>query len=170
MLQILQQTVTTSVLLLFILLCLGWKFKPAPGFSIVSAFHSIFVSESFFSNYITISLLFLYAVYHSILSPLLALFADCSFGARFYHILQLTAFFISNTWTSDVRLKLAKNRANAKLKLNFSYFTTIHFLHPGYRPKIMRHFLKNKWKCSWDSRDYTSSHNENKDENEKQIT
>ena len=59
------------------------------------------------------------------------------------------AFFISNTFISNVKLKLAKNQANfkqhpqAELLLFENY---LHSLHPRYHPKIIGHILKNKQK------------------------
>ena len=51
-------------------------------------------------------------------------------------------FFISNTFLSNARLKLAKikQKLSNTLKLNFSYLKIIRFLHP---PKIIGDFLKN---------------------------
>ena len=65
-----------------------------------------------------------------------------------------TLFFISNTFISNARLKLAKNQVNAKetLKLNFFNLKIIHILHSRYHPNIL---------------DYTINHNENEDKNEK---
>ena len=64
-------------------------------------------------------------------------------------IRKLHAFFISNTFIRNVRLKLAKNQANAKqqLRLNVSYLKITHILHPRYHPKIIGHILKNKCVC-----------------------
>ena len=47
--------------------------------------------------------------------------------------MKIHAFFISNTFTSNASLKLAKNQANA-----------IHILHPHFHPKIIGRTLKNK--------------------------
>ena len=53
-------------------------------------------------------------------------------------------FFISSTFISNVRLKLAKTQANAKQhsKLKFCCLEIIHIIHP----KIIGHILKNKQK------------------------
>ena len=50
---------------------------------------------------------------------------------------QLHAFFVSNTFISNARLKLAKNQANVKQHPN------THILHPRYHPKIIVLTLKN---------------------------
>ena len=59
-------------------------------------------------------------------------------------------FFISNTFISNVRLKLAKNQAKlgSNLRLNFGYLKIIDILHPCCHPKIIEHTLKNKQKNS----------------------
>ena len=65
-------------------------------------------------------------------------------------IRKLHAFFISNTFISNVRLKLAKNEAKMlsnNLRLNVSYLKITHILHPRYHPKIIGHILKNKCVC-----------------------
>ena len=58
------------------------------------------------------------------------------------------AFFISNTFISNARLKLAKNQVNAKQhpELNFCHLKTMHILQTRYDPKIIGHILKNKLK------------------------
>ena len=81
-------------------------------------------------------------------------------------------FFISNTFTSNARLKLAKIKQmlSNTLRLNFYYLKIVHILHPRYYPKIIGHILKNKQKnncvCI-----YTINHNENekKDHNKYNI-
>ena len=63
--------------------------------------------------------------------------------------LSIHAFFISNTFISNARLKLAKNQANAKLHPEaefYSYLKIIHILYPRYHPKVIGHILKNKLK------------------------
>ena len=63
--------------------------------------------------------------------------------------MRYTLFFISNTFTSNARLKLAKNQANAnqhpKAEL---FFWKLFILHPRYHPKIIGHILKNEQKNS----------------------
>ena len=56
---------------------------------------------------------------------------------------QIHAFFISNTFISNARLKLAKDQENAKhtLRLGFSYLKIMHILQPRYHPKIIRNVL-----------------------------
>ena len=77
-------------------------------------------------------------------------------------------FDISNNVISNIRLKLGKNQANAKLilRLNFCYVKIIHILHPSYHTKTKINILKNKQKnkcvCI-----HTNNHNENKNEHEK---
>ena len=58
------------------------------------------------------------------------------------------AFFISNAFISNVRLKFAKNQAYAKQhpRLNFYYLKIIQILHWRYHPKIIGHILKKKQK------------------------
>ena len=51
--------------------------------------------------------------------------------------------FISNTFISNTRLKLAKNNF---LRLNFCCWKIICFLHPGYHQKIIGDILKNAQK------------------------
>ena len=65
--------------------------------------------------------------------------------------LQSTRFFISNTFISNARLKLATNQANGikqikQLLTNFCYLKIIHILHSHYHPKTVRHTLKNTQK------------------------
>ena len=56
----------------------------------------------------------------------------------------VTRFFISNTFISNARLKLAKNQAKAKqhLETELLLFGNIRFLHPCYHPKIIGDILK----------------------------
>ena len=65
-------------------------------------------------------------------APLLK-FLDYHFFANIY------AFFVSNTFISNTRLKFAKNQANANPEAEFLllYFhEIIHILHRRYHPKI----------------------------------
>ena len=85
--------------------------------------------------------------------------------------IYLNDFFISNTFLSTARLKLAKNQENIKqhLRLNFCYLKIIHILHPRYHPKITGHIIRkyaNEQVCLL-SLDYMLNHNENENENEK---
>ena len=60
------------------------------------------------------------------------------------HIHSLnTPFFISNTFISNTRLQLAKNKQKLSntLRLNIGYLKIIHYLHPRYHPKIIGHIL-----------------------------
>ena len=59
------------------------------------------------------------------------------------------AFFINNTFISNSRLKLTKNKTNAKLRLNFCYLKVIHILHPRYHSKITGYILKSKRKSNY---------------------
>ena len=61
-------------------------------------------------------------------------------------LLRAARFFISNTFISNTRLKLIKNKQmlNNTLRLNFCYLKIIRILHPRYHLKIIRHILKNK--------------------------
>ena len=54
-----------------------------------------------------------------------------------------TRFFINNTFKSITRLKLAKNKANAKQHPEAELLKIIYILHPRYHPKIVGHILKN---------------------------
>ena len=72
--------------------------------------------------------------------------------------MQLHAFFISNTFISNTRLKLTKNLEN---QANFWYFKILQILHIHYYRKIRGHILKISKK------NYTINHNENEDENKK---
>ena len=60
------------------------------------------------------------------------------------------AFFISNTFISNARLKLAKNQAKAKQRpeAEILLFKIIRFLHPCYHSKITGDVPKNKQKTS----------------------
>ena len=51
--------------------------------------------------------------------------------------------YISNTFISKTRLKLAKNQANLSniLRLNFCYLNIIRFLHPRYHLKTIKDTL-----------------------------
>ena len=62
--------------------------------------------------------------------------------------LQAQAFFIRNTFKSNVRLKLAKTKANAKQQpeAELLLFQIIHILHIRCHSKIMGYILKNKQK------------------------
>ena len=55
---------------------------------------------------------------------------------------QLHAFFLSNTFKSNARLRFAKNQANAKQHPEADYLKII--LHPHYHQKIIGHILKNQ--------------------------
>ena len=62
-------------------------------------------------------------------------------------IFIITLFFISNTFISNARLKLAKNEANAKQHSEAELLLLleiIHILYPRYHLKIIGHILKNK--------------------------
>ena len=76
---------------------------------------------------------------------------------NFYNIVKsmYTRFFISKTFISNARLKLAKNQANAKKHpevlpfevLNFCHLKIMHLLQPHYYPKIIGYIpVKNKQK------------------------
>ena len=72
--------------------------------------------------------------------------------------MQLHAFFISNTFISNVRLKLTKNQEN---QANLGCFKILQILQTHYYRKIRGHILKISKK------DYTVNHNKNEDENKK---
>ena len=58
-------------------------------------------------------------------------------------------FFISNTFISNARLKLAKNQAKAKQQAEAELLLLIiHFPRPCYHPKIIGDILKNVQKTS----------------------
>ena len=63
-----------------------------------------------------------------------------------YDVKIVYAFFISITFISTPRLKLAKTKQmlGSTLRLNFLYLKIIHVPHPSYHPKIIGHILKNK--------------------------
>ena len=84
-----------------------------------------------------------------------------------YNFLGSTHFFISSTFISNVRLKLAKINQNLSdtLRLNFCYLKMIFFLNPHYHPKIIGDIQGRLFKWG-----YTINNNGNKDENEKYIT
>ena len=71
----------------------------------------------------------------------------------FANFLDSTHFFISNTFISNVRLKVAKIKQNLSntLRLNFCYLKMIFFLHPHYHPKIIGviqgYYTKIKYVC-----------------------
>ena len=62
--------------------------------------------------------------------------------------IQIHAFFISSTFINNVRMKLAKNQANAKQypEAELYYLKIIHILYPCYHPKMIVHILKVKQK------------------------
>ena len=64
---------------------------------------------------------------------------------------MLHALFISNTFTSNTRLKLAKNQAKLSntLRLDLCYLKIICYLNPRYHPKVIGNILKKvqKSKC-----------------------
>ena len=67
-----------------------------------------------------------------------------------HFVLNTHAFFISNTFISNARLKWEKHQAklSKNLRLNFYYLKLVHFLHPRYHPKIIGDILKNVQKTS----------------------
>ena len=75
---------------------------------------------------------------------------DFLFTVRFsvnidkHGVIRINAFFISNTFISNARLKLEKikHKLSNNLGLNFSYLKIIRFLHPNYHANIIRHILK----------------------------
>ena len=70
--------------------------------------------------------------------------------SRIFHryFFGIHAFFISDTFISNARLKLAKNKVNARQHPRgwtfdiWKFFTF--FIHSRYHPKIIGHILKNK--------------------------
>ena len=66
-------------------------------------------------------------------------------------------FFISNTFTSNTRPKLAKNQANAKQHPEAELLKIIHIFHPHFHPKVIVHILEqvkkevclSKWRWKW---------------------
>ena len=56
------------------------------------------------------------------------------------------AFFTSNTFINNARLKLVKNQTKLSntLRLNFCYLKIIHILHARYHPNIIWYILENK--------------------------
>ena len=60
-----------------------------------------------------------------------------SSGSQMFY--QIHAFFISKTFISNARLKLAKDHT---LMLNFCYLKIMHILQPRYHPKIIGNVLK----------------------------
>ena len=83
--------------------------------------------------------------------------------------MDYTPFFISNTFISNPRLKLAKIKQmlSNTLWLNFCYLKIIHILYPRYHPKVMDIFYKIIKRTSICV--HTVYHNENQGENEKKI-
>ena len=61
---------------------------------------------------------------------------------------KLHVVFISNTFISNARLKLAKNQLNAKQhpETELLLFENLHIFHQRYHPKIIEHILKTKQK------------------------
>ena len=59
---------------------------------------------------------------------------------------SVTRFFMSNMFTCNARLKLAKKQAKAKQhpEDELLLFENFHILHPCYHPKIIGHTLKKK--------------------------
>ena len=57
---------------------------------------------------------------------------------------EVHAFFISNTFISTVRMKLAKNQAKTKQhpEKEFCYLKIVRFVHPRSHAKIIRGILK----------------------------
>ena len=74
---------------------------------------------------------------------------------------MLNDFFISSTFISNARLKLAniKQMLSNTLRLNICYLEIIHILHPRYHLKIIGYIKKNQKKRKNDT--------ENGDKNEK---
>ena len=68
-----------------------------------------------------------------------------------------TQLFISKTFISNARLKLAQNQANAKQDPEAKLLLFENYLHssyPHYHPKMIRYILKNKQVCLY-SYDYS---------------
>ena len=68
-----------------------------------------------------------------------------------------TQFFISKTFISNARLKLAQNQANAKQDPEAKLLLFENYLHssyPHYHPKMIKYILKNKQVCLY-SYDYS---------------
>ena len=86
--------------------------------------------------------------------------------SEYTRIVNEQACFVSNTFISNARLKLAKNQANAKQHPEAKLLSLENYSHSSsrYHPKIIGHILKNKQKnkCACI---YTINHNENEDEN-----
>ena len=63
---------------------------------------------------------------------------------------QYTLFIISNTFISNARLKLEKNKQKLSntLRLNIHNLKIIRFFHPCYHPKIIGDIPKNVQKTS----------------------
>ena len=68
---------------------------------------------------------------------------------RPHRYVSYTRFFISNTFISNVRLKLTKNQRNT-LRLNFCYLKIVYPSHSCYHPKLIWDILKKcaKSKCA----------------------
>ena len=84
----------------------------------------------------------------------------------------LQAFFISNTFISNVRLKLTKkSKVKQHPETEILQFENYSHSSPTLSAKIIGHILKykqkNKCLCSWG---YTINRNENEDENQNYIT
>ena len=64
--------------------------------------------------------------------------------------LILHAFFVSNTFISNARLKWQKikQKLSNTLRLNFRYLKIIRFFHPRYHPEIIEKVLKNVQKTT----------------------
>ena len=65
-----------------------------------------------------------------------------------YLVSSPTCFFISKTFISEARLKLAKkikHKLSNTLRLNFCYLKITYFLHLHYHPNIIGDILK---KCA----------------------
>ena len=66
----------------------------------------------------------------------------------FSYEIIIHAFFISNIFISNARLKLAKSQANAKQnpEAELLVFEIIHIFYQRYDPKVLGYILKNKQK------------------------
>ena len=67
---------------------------------------------------------------------------------KYLHKFELRAFFISNAFKSNTRLKFAKiKQILSKIqRLNFWRFKIIRIFHPRYQPRVIWRILKNKQK------------------------
>ena len=63
-------------------------------------------------------------------------------------MVRISPHFLANTFISNAKMKLAKNKTNAEhtLRLNCSQLIIIQILHPRYHPEIINHILKTKQK------------------------